>query len=293
MNLSRRMIGLTVGTGLLLAVAVAVPQSLIAQERGLDRTGQLIQDLGNDSFDTRRQARESLVKMGRKAVPALTATALDKTKETGYSAVRILSRMMNELSGEDAAAAKSALQKIAKGEDTIARQAREAVEEAAQVQQRRQRRPGIQQMPGGGMQFQLGGNGNTRSSQTSIINGVVSTKVTEPGRTVEIKKDPNGQVVVTVTDEGKKPKTWSAKSAEELKTKHPEAHKLLQQYSGRVGRMAMPMDDFFNMNMDDIMGMQQMMIPRMGRDPFGGADPFEQFRRRRAPRAPQVSKEVQ
>ncbi|MFK7821063.1 MAG: hypothetical protein AB8G99_20270, partial [Planctomycetaceae bacterium] len=47
------------------------------------------------------------------------------------------------------------------------------------------------------------------------------------------------------------------------------------------------------MNMDDIMGMQQMMIPRMGRDPFGGADPFEQFRRRRAPRAPQVSKEVQ
>ena len=293
MNLSRRMIGLTVGTGLLLAAAIAIPaKTLTAQERGVGTTSQLIKELGDDSFDVRRQARESLVKMGRQAVPALTATAMDKTKETGYSAVRILTRMMNELEANDSAAAKEALAKIAKGEDTIARQAREALEEAEQVQRRRpQGAQGMRQIPGGGLQFQMGGNGNTRSSQTSIINGVVNTKVTEPGRTVEIKKEPNGSVSVTVTDEGKKPKTWSANSVEELKQKHPDGHKLLEQYSGRNVRMAMPnMDDFFNMNMDDIMGMQQMMIPRMGRDPFGGADPFEQFRRRRAP---QVSKEVQ
>lgn len=262
----------------LLGVAGAVPAArgfVGQQEQGA--ASKLIKQLGDESFDVRRNARNDLFKMGQSAIPALLAAALDKSNETGYSAVRILARMMKELQGDDAAAAKEALSKLAKGEDAIARQARESLEEAGRQPQRRVN--GMR--PGGGV-FQFGGNGRNRSSQTTIVNGVQNTTVREPGVTVEISRDPNGSVSVTQTLEGKKPKTWKAKSLDELKKNHPEGFKVFEEY-GRTAVVRVP-------DLEGLLAMPPMMDPFQGMDPFERFDRLDPFRRRRP--APKVDKEV-
>lgn len=294
MKLSRRIPAVALGAGLLIAAGVAVPEGhLVAQERPAVDVNKLVNELVDDSFDVRRAAKEKLVRLGKLAVPALTAAAQDATNDTNYSAVRVLTRMARDLDGENANAAKTALQKIAKGNDIIARQARESLEEMQQAE-RRPQRGGVRNfgIPGGRVDIIGGGNGNFRSSQTSIVNGVVNTKVTEQGRTVEIKRDPQGSVSVTLTEDGKKPQTWKADSLAELKTKHPKGHELLQKYSGNTRRMMIPRGGGLGINIDDL--MEDMMGAPMQ---FGAVDPFEQldrldpFRRRRRP-APQVSKEI-
>ena len=260
--------GLVIAGGSIVQTNVASGQQKKTSDGGVK---QLIKQLEDDRFDKRREAREKLFELGEKAVPALTQTALDKTKETGYSAVRILSRMVKETTGKPAETAKAALQKIAKGDDAMARQARESLEEA-ETQRRAPQRGGLRGMP-------LAGGG--RSSQTSVINGVVNTTVREPGRTVQIKKQPTGEVSITVTDEGQKPKTWSAKSEDELKKKHPDGFKLFQQYDQNNVRIGI-----------GIGGIPQDMFDMLGRDPFGGRDPFDPFNRRRRV-APRVQKDIQ
>lgn len=285
---------LLVGVGL-----VALQNQALGQEKkpGDADSGisKLIDQLGDTSFDTRRQAREKLLALGKAAVPALTATALDKTKKTGYSAVRILSRMMTERRGADSEAAKAALRKIATGDDVIARQAREAVEEAAQ------RQPfggggggggvrGIQGFPGGNMpQFQIGRGGGNFSSRTTVINGVQSTTIQDGERVVKIERDPNGPISVVLTEPGKKPQTWKAKSLDDLKKKHPEGFKVFEKYKnsvqiGRLPRMRVaPM-----VPMELLEEMDRMMgggAGAMGLDPFNRMDPFgRQDARRRAER---------
>lgn len=264
-----------------IAVA-AVRMAEAGQQRESAEAEKLIDDLADESFDVRREAREKLLKMGKAAVPALTATALDRNQETGYSAVRILTRMMRERPGEDSKAAEEALKKLAGGKDAIARQAREAVEEAERRPPNRGVRgpvqgfgPGIQQ--GGGF-----------SRQTSIVNGVETTVVRDNGQTIEIRREPDGPIAVTLTINGEKPKTWKADSADELKKKHPDGWKLVERYAGR-GRNLIP-----NMpNVPQIIGPRGLMDDMFGPgfDPFDpNADPFG--RRRRRGRAPQVEQEI-
>ena len=203
-----------------------------------------------------------------------------------------------ERRGPDADTAKAALQKIAKGDDVIARQAREVVEEAAK------RKPfaggpgvrGIQGLPGGGniQQFQFGGNGGNFRSRTTVINGVQSTTIRDGERVVKIERDPNGPVSITVTDPGKKPQSWKADSVEDLKKKQPEGFKMFEKYNkdnvrlGRLPRMRVPMGLFDDL--DRMMGMgggfgmgPMMMEPMDLDDPFG---------RRRAARAAKEVKDA-
>jgi hypothetical protein len=257
---------------------VAVTAGGLAAQEKSDTVGQLIKQLLNDSFDVRREAKQKLFELGPKAIPALKASALDKSSDTGFSAVRILSRMMNERPAADSQAARAALAELAKGDDALARQARESLEEA--------RQPGL---PGGvPRRPNMGGFGpgvnSGRSSTTTIVNGVRSTTIREPGRQIQITVDPQGPVSITVTDEGKKPKTWSAKSLDQLKKDDPDGFKIYETYNRRMPIVVGPG------RLGDLFGDDLFAVPPM-RDPFQGRDPFEGFRRRR--QAPRAEKEMQ
>ena len=237
----------------------------------------LIGQLNAESFDARREAKDSLFDLGETAIPALTAEALERSNDTGYSAVRILSRLLKEKTGKVSDAARKSLEQIAKGDDAIARQAREALEEATD-------QPGRQGIgfPGGLRQAQIG---NGRSTQTSIVNGAITTVAREAGRVVRITKEPDGPVSVTLTEKGQKPKKWSADSLDELKKKHPEAFKLYQEYGQDAARIRMP-------NMQFPPGFGALAVDPFGpMDPFDPFDPFGRMRRKRV--NPQVAREFE
>ena len=87
-----------------------------------------------------------------------------------------------------------------------------------------------------------------------------------------------------MTDEGKKPKTWKAKSLDELKKDHPDGFKIYETYNRRMPSVVVPG------GLDDLFGGDVFAMPPM-RDPFQGGDPFDVFRRRR--QAPRAEKEIQ
>ena len=123
-RLLRRLLPATICAGMVVVGgSVLQTNSAAGQQKKTAPTNvkQLIKQLGDESFDVRRKAREELFELGEAAVPALTATALDKSQDTGYSAVRILSRMAKETTGKAADAALGALKRIAKGDDAMAR----------------------------------------------------------------------------------------------------------------------------------------------------------------------------
>lgn len=270
-----------IGCGLVAAVLMIPRSPSLAQDkapttRQSEDAARLIAQLADKSFDVRRKARERLFEMGTAAVPALTATAQDRTKETGYSAVRILARMLREKPGGAADAARKALKKIAGGEDAMARQARESLEEAKQPA--RGDIQGIRRIDpfGGNLQMRVG---NGRSVQVSNNNGKKTITVREEGRTVTIVEDDN----ITVTsDDGKNKKTYRAENLGELKKKHPEGWRLYSEYSKLAQMPQFPR----------IRVPQGFLAPNIElfNDPFFN-DPFGRPRRRGV--APQIKVELQ
>jgi hypothetical protein len=98
--------------------------------------------------------------------------------------------------------------------------------------------PGI--VPGriGAAQIQIqvagGAGGNIRKMKITEVNGIKSIEAEGNGKKVQITDDPTKgiQMEVTETKDGKETtQKYEAKDAAELKTKHPEAHKLYEEYS--------------------------------------------------------------
>ncbi len=196
----------------------------------------LMEQLDANRFSERQTAQQKLAELGKAAFPALEKGTQHVSREV---AVRSLDILKNHFQGGDAAnksAAKESLERLAKSNDaTLAKRASEILsppKPAPQVPQ------GIAPGRIGAAQIQIqvvgGAGGNVKKVTVKDVNGVKEIEAEENGKKVKISDDPAKgiKLEVTETKDGKETtQKFEAKDAAELKTKHPEAHKLYEEYS--------------------------------------------------------------
>lgn len=221
----------TLGIGLATARADEPPAIDEARIAGL------VEQLDAPRFADRQAAQQKLADLGKTAFPALEKGAESENREISGRAFEVIQR---HFQGDDAAmkaAAKESLERMAKSEsESIARRAKDLISPP---------KPPEPQIPGnlqglrigrvGQIQIQVAGApGNFKRVSTKNINGVKEIDAQENGRKVKIVDDSaNGiKMEVTETKDGKEEtKKYEAKNADELKMKHPEAHKLYDEYT--------------------------------------------------------------
>jgi hypothetical protein len=216
----------------------------------------LIDQLNDERFVKREQATQDLAKLGQQAVPALGKAAADERPEVSQRAFKILAAIHNKGDAASQAAAKKKLSELAKSENTgVAKSAQDILDRQTEepAETLPARRPGII-FPGGrfgggrfgggriiGGGIRLGGGGGLRRMRVvSDAGGDKEIEVTEGGRTVKITENATDGITVEMTEtkDGKTiTKEYKAADAKELKKKHPEGHKLYEQYSGDEGRV--------------------------------------------------------
>ena len=207
-------------------------------------TADLVKQLDAESFSERQAASEALTALGKEALPALAEAAQGESTEVATRALDILRKHHESGSAELKAAAKESLQKLAAGEGTVARRAGEVLNPKPMpatpaVPPRIGLRPGIRIEPG--MRIAVAGGaigGGGKRMTFKDVNGVKEIEVVEGERTTRIEEDPAKSIKIKVTEkkDGKdETKEYEAKNAEELKEKHPEAHKLYEEYAKGAG----------------------------------------------------------
>ncbi len=214
---------------------------LLAQEKSAEADEapivSLIKQLAAPDFSKRQAASQQLLKLGEQAIPRLTAAALSDNREVVTRSVDILKGHLKSANEKLQSAARTALKKISAVEDGVGpRLARTALAPP---------KPRPQPVPGKGIpgfpRIQLQVQGAAQAIKMRNVNGVKDIEVTEKGRSIKIHDDPNQGIKVEITEtKDGKPVTrkFEAKNADELKKKHPEAHKLYQQYSqGAAGNI--------------------------------------------------------
>ena len=231
----------------------------------------LIQDLESRDFATRESATKALTRLGKTAVPALQAAALGKNRESSGRAFGILRKLFQSDDAEVKAATKEALQQIVEQDvPAISRQAELLLNPPKPP---RQRGVGAQIQ----IQVQVGGGGRKVSVRT--VNGVKEIDAEENGQKVHIKDDPQNGITVKITEknaDGKEEtKTYEAKNADDLKKKHPDAHKVYEKYSKGGGinviqfgvprQFRFPFGRIPNRQIDDLDGKVKAAIERLGK----------------------------
>ncbi len=206
---------------------------------------QLAAELDADEFAVRQAASAELAKLGKAGLPALEQAAASKSAEASTRAFEILRNHAQGTDAELQAAATQTLQKIAAGDDaSAARRAQEvlkpkpspAASDAPNAIPGRIRLGGI---GGEGIRIRVAAvAGGAQRMSVKNVNGVKDIEVEEEGRKVKIHDDPEAGIEMSVTEkkDGKEEtKEYKAKNAEELKEKHPAAHKIYEQYNQAGG----------------------------------------------------------
>jgi len=214
---------------------------------------QWVKDMDADEFATREQAVTNLTGAGKAAITPVAAAAKGKSLEVSTRSVSVLKKLLASKDEATKAAARTALEELAKDEkhpaSHMAWKALEADKPA--------RNPGRGITINGG-RIMIGGGGaggmggivviNAQAvagpgMQISIknVNGEKEIDVVDGGKKIKITEGKAG-ITVTVTDPPKgkeqaKPKEYKAASAAELKKKHSEAHKLYEKYAKGNGAM--------------------------------------------------------
>jgi hypothetical protein len=266
-------------TCLMLACVVLLTPGARAWEKDADTAevkadaasiNKLIQDLESRDFPTRESATNELTRLGKAAVPALQAAALGKNRESSGRAFGILRKLFQSQDAEVKAATKEALEQIVeKDVPAISRQA-ELLLNPPKPPRQRGVRAQIQ------VQIQLGGGGRKVSIRT--VNGVKQIDAEENGRKVHIEDDPRNGIKVKITEknaDGKEEtKEYEAKNADDLKKKHPDAHKVYEKYSKGGGinviqlgipQIRFPFRRIPNRQIDDLDGKVKAAIERLGK----------------------------
>jgi len=196
----------------------------------------LIEQLDAARFADRQDAQQRLSGAGKTALPAVEKAAQSENREVAGRGLEILERHFKGNDEELKAAAKESLERLAKNESgSVARRAKEIVSPPKPPPPAQGALPGLR-INGAQLQLQVAGGagGNFKKLTVKNVNGVKETEAEENGRKVKIVDDPANGITVEVTEtkDGKETtKKYEAKNAEELKTKHPEAHKLYEEYS--------------------------------------------------------------
>ncbi len=197
----------------------------------------VVKQLNAEKFADRQAATRQLSEMGKAALPALIQAAKNEDREISTRAIEILRKHFQSGDDDLKAAAKHALESLANGDHAAAsRRAKDVLEPPAQNPNPFGRFPGGIQIRGGQIQLQIqaGGVQGARRVSVKVVNGVKDIEAEENGRKVKIHDDPNNGIKMEVTEKvnGKEEtKKYEAKDADDLKKKHPEAHKIYEQYS--------------------------------------------------------------
>jgi hypothetical protein len=170
----------------------------------------LIADLAADDFKVRDAASQELRKLGRQALPALTEALRSDDPSIKSYAEGLVAAINEDLSPP---------KRRTGDNDRIINELRGL------------RPPGLVR---GGAVLRLN-NARHTAVNVRVVNGVKDVTVTEDGRKITIHEEPAGDIHMTVTeskDGREQTAEYKAASSDELKTKHPEAHQLYEQYAG-------------------------------------------------------------
>jgi len=203
------------------------PASEESQAAEIDK---LVEQLDAERFSERQAASRRLAAIGKPAIDALAKAAVGESLEATIRSIDLLRDLLGSADQGAKDAARAALEEIAKSDrEAAARRAKDVLQAASPQAQPEGMIPGgAIQIFGGGIQF--GG----RRISVKNVNGVRDIEVDENDRKIKIHDDPRQAIKVEVTTkkDGKDvTQTYEAKNADELKKKHPEAHKLYQQYA--------------------------------------------------------------
>ncbi len=207
----------------------------------------LIKQLDAPTFAQRQEATQKLQAMGKTAFPALQKAAQSAAREVAARAITILKQHMDNGNQQTKAAAKKVLQHLSQStEGRAAQMAKEAL--------RPKPAPSQPRIPGGNIQIMQGINpamlpaqiqingqiiaGNKHRISIRVANGTKDIDVEENGRAIKIHEGAKGDIQIEISEKknGKKQtKKYKANNVAELKKKHPEAHKIYEQYAKGQG----------------------------------------------------------
>lgn len=243
-----------------LTIVLAIGGQLVAQEAATEakaaavasdkQIADLIKQLDAEEFVARQQASNDLAELGEKAVAALEKATASESSEVSMRSFDILRGHFEKGTGGVKDSAKQALERIAKADQGPAsKRAGEILNPPAQSSPATPVRPGIAR----GVPLPLGGGiriagarvviagaaaGGGVETKIKIEDGVKTTEVKDKDRQVKIVDDEGKSLTLEVTEtkDGKETtQKYEAKSADDLKTKHPEAHKIYEQYAAKGG----------------------------------------------------------
>jgi hypothetical protein len=206
----------------------------------------LLAQLDADEFDQRVAAMEELAKLGRRAIPALEQGLTSDSPEVSTRCFEVLAGLHTKGDAEAQLAAKFALERLAKGDSAVASRAKQLLApkpspaEAAAFDRAiagRVRilgaRAAIPVIPFPAAEMKAIAR---RTVSISISNGVKTVTAEEDGRKFKYTEDPEKgiQGELTETKDGKEVVTkFDVKDVEQLKEKHPDIHKLYEQYGAK------------------------------------------------------------
>jgi hypothetical protein len=210
---------------------------------------QLVEQLGAAEFAERQEASRRLTEAGKAVFPQVEKAAESGSREVATRAVEVLKRHFTGGDLETKEAAKSALERLAKGGNPAAAQrANEALnpQPAATIPQ-----PGIgginpivlQQLQQRGIQIQLGGiapaQNIVRRTSVRTVNGLREIEVQSNGKITKVKDVAGGGIEASVTEihpNGKETtRKIEAKDLDDLKKKDADVAQIYETYN-RAGR---------------------------------------------------------
>lgn len=233
-------------------------------------------EMDSSSFSERHAAAQKLGEAGKTAFPALERIAQSESREASTRAIEILKRHLDDADETTRNAAKASLERLASCDNApTARRATQALTPPEPEQQAIQPQFG-QMVPAirvvqARVQVQAQNGVNRISIKEN--NGVRETEVEEKDRKIKITDDPNNGIKMEVTQkEGDKEskKEYSAKDAAELKEKHPEAHKIYEQFGNRKGNAIMGNRGNIQIQGGNIQIQQGGLIPALPGAPAPG-----------------------
>ena len=220
------------------------PAAQASGETSPSDIAKLVTQLDAERFTDRQAASEKLEALGKTAIPELSKAATGESLEASVRAIALLGKFYESSDAATKAAAKTALEAIAKGDNApAAARAKEALKAEEDEQNPQQAQQG-QIIIGNAKGFQLGGPGGFSSKSIQTVNGVKKIDVSAAdGKKIKISDGKKEGIKIEVTKKNKEGKEetekYEAKDVDELKTKFPEGYKIYKEHAedGAMGML--------------------------------------------------------